>query len=93
MTAPMRIPARCALLPRIFGCFYRADRARSLYPRETGLAMVTSIMDMHKQMVAVESEPAKGTTVTPRFPPAKPSPKLSELSSSCYAPVRGHPLS
>jgi len=59
-----------AHLPRIFDRFYRADRARSQHASGTGLglAIVKSIMTLHNGTVTIQSEPAKGTTVTLRFP-------------------------
>jgi two-component system heavy metal sensor histidine kinase CusS len=68
-------------LPRIFDRFYRADGARSQHPQGAGLGLsiVKSIMNIHDGAVAIQSESAKGTTVTLRFPPAKQTPEMSEL--------------
>ncbi|MFH0872673.1 MAG: heavy metal sensor histidine kinase [bacterium] len=58
-------------LPRLFDRFYRVDRARSRKTSGTGLglAIVRSIMELHGGAVAIQSKPAKGTTVILRFPP------------------------
>jgi two-component system heavy metal sensor histidine kinase CusS len=68
-------------LPRIFDRFYRADCARSQHPQGAGLGLsiVKSIVNIHDGTVAIQSEPAKGTAVTLRFPPAKRTPEMSEL--------------
>ncbi len=68
-------------LPRVFDRFYRADRARSQYPQGTGLglAIVKSIMDLHGGTVAIQSKPAKETTITLRFLPYSLSPKITKL--------------
>jgi two-component system heavy metal sensor histidine kinase CusS len=59
-------------LPKIFDRFYRVDSARSQYPQGTGLglAIVKSIMDLHSGTVSIQSQIAKGTTVTLRFLPS-----------------------
>lgn len=59
-------------LPKIFDRFYRADPVRSHESQEMGLGLsiVKSIMDLHGGAVSIESAPAKGTSITLRFPPA-----------------------
>ncbi len=54
----------------IFERFYRADRARTLYPGGSGLglAIVHSIMQMHQGTIEVESIPEKGSTFVLRLP-------------------------
>ncbi len=56
-------------IPKVFDRFYRTERARSEYPRGTGLgfSIVKSIMDLHGGSVSVKSGPSEGTTVTLRF--------------------------
>ncbi len=58
-------------LPRVCDRFWRADSARANYPEGTGLglAIVKSIMSLHGGSLAIQSEPARGTTVTLLFPP------------------------
>ena len=55
-------------LPRVFDRFYRADASRSSRGAGLGLALVKSIVDLHRGSVKIESEPARGTTVTVKFP-------------------------
>ena len=55
-------------LPRVFDRFYRADPSRSSRGAGLGLALVKSIVDLHRGSVKIESEPARGTTVTVKFP-------------------------
>ncbi|MEY2489911.1 MAG: two-component system, OmpR family, heavy metal sensor histidine kinase CusS [Verrucomicrobiota bacterium] len=55
-------------LPRVFDRFYRADSSRSSQGSGLGLALVKSIMDLHGGSAVVESEVARGTTVTLTFP-------------------------
>src|SRR5919197_3144921 len=58
-------------LPRIFGRFYRADKARSsekVRGTGLGLAIVKHIAQLHGGRVEAESELEKGTT-TPVFLP------------------------
>lgn len=57
-------------LPHVFDRFYRADQARTTSAGRVGLglAIVHSIMDLHRGSVAIRSEVGKGTTVTLRFP-------------------------
>ncbi len=54
----------------IFERFYRADRARTLYPGGSGLglAIVQSIMQMHQGTIEVESVPETGSTFSLRLP-------------------------
>jgi two-component system heavy metal sensor histidine kinase CusS len=56
-------------LPRLFDRFYRVDGARSRgYGTGLGLALVKSIIDLHRGSVQVESQPGQGMTVRLRFP-------------------------
>ena len=56
-------------LPRIFGRFYRAGEARGAGEGSgLGLAIVDNIVRLHGGVIAVESVPGKGTTITLRFP-------------------------
>lgn len=55
-------------LPRVFDRFYRADAARSPHGSGLGLALVKSIADLHGGSAQIESQPARGTTVTLMFP-------------------------
>jgi two-component system heavy metal sensor histidine kinase CusS len=57
-------------LPRVFDRFYRADASRSSQGAGLGLALVRSIVDLHRGSVRIESEPARGTTVVLTFPAA-----------------------
>jgi len=70
-------------LPKLFDRFYRVDPARSRKTSGTGLglAIVRSIMKLHGGSVAIQSEPAKGTIVSLRFPPTGLSltSKMTEL--------------
>ena len=63
-------------MSRIFDRFYRADVARSNYSEGAGLglAIVQSIMSLHKGMASADSVPDQGATVTLRFPiPRRPN--------------------
>lgn len=57
-------------LPHVFERFYRADPARSRAVEGTGLglAVVRNIVRVHGGVVAVSSEPEKGTTFTIDIP-------------------------
>ena len=57
-------------LPRVFDRFYRADSSRSSDGTGLGLALVKSIVELHRGASKIESEPGKGTTVTLEFPKA-----------------------
>ena len=56
-------------LKSVLDRFFRAEKARVLYPQGTGLglAIVKSIMDLHGGRVIVESAVGRGTTVRLRF--------------------------
>jgi signal transduction histidine kinase len=62
------IPARDR--PHVFERFFRSDRARRAYPGGSGLGLsiVRWIVEAHKGIVEVESEPDKGTTFRVRLP-------------------------
>jgi signal transduction histidine kinase len=53
-------------LRKVMHRFFRTEKTRSFHPYGTGLglAIVKSITDLHGGRVAIESFPAKGTTVT-----------------------------
>jgi signal transduction histidine kinase len=55
-------------LPRVFDRFYRADSSRSSDGAGLGLALVKSIVDLHRGSAKIESEVNRGTTVTLTFP-------------------------
>ncbi len=57
-------------LPNVFSRFFRSESARLKYPQGMGLGLniVKSIMNLHGGNVAIQSMPAKGTTVTLIFP-------------------------
>ena len=57
-------------LPRVFDRFYRSASARQRYNQGCGLglAIVSSIMDLHGGKIALTSEPGQGTMATLRFP-------------------------
>jgi two-component system, OmpR family, heavy metal sensor histidine kinase CusS len=55
-------------LPRVFDRFYRADPSRSSGGAGLGLALVTSIVDLHGGSARIQSEVGRGTTVTLTFP-------------------------
>jgi two-component system, OmpR family, sensor kinase len=56
-------------LPHIFGRFFRSSETRGRGAGSgLGLAIVDQIVKLHRGMVAVESEPGKGTTIALRFP-------------------------
>jgi two-component system heavy metal sensor histidine kinase CusS len=59
-------------LPRVFDRFYRADSSRSSEGVGLGLALVKSIVDLHRGSARLDSEVNRGTTVILTFPkPAK----------------------
>ncbi len=55
---------------KIFSRFYRTDSARALYPKGMGLGLYISksIMDLHGGTITIQSELAKGTKVSLKFP-------------------------
>lgn len=55
-------------LPRLFDRFFQVDPARGEGGTGLGLALVKSIMTLHRGTVAVTSEPGRGTEATLRFP-------------------------
>jgi two-component system heavy metal sensor histidine kinase CusS len=59
-------------LTKIFDRLYRIESSREKTTQGAGLglAIVTSIMEMHRGTVSVESTPGKFTVFTLRFPPA-----------------------
>src|SRR5262245_43602266 len=59
-------------LPRVFDRFYRAESSRGSDGAGLGLALVKSIVDLHRGSAAIQSDVGRGTTVTLRFP-AQPS--------------------
>jgi len=60
-------------LPHVFDRFYRGDASRSSSSGGAGLGLsiVQSIMVLHGGSVDIQSQPAKGTTVTLLFPSRK----------------------
>jgi two-component system heavy metal sensor histidine kinase CusS len=66
---------------RVFDRFYRVDPSRSPLSGGAGLGLsiVKSIMDLHGGTVEIQSEPAKGTTITLLFPGK--SPLVGEIDS------------
>ncbi|MGI8819469.1 MAG: heavy metal sensor histidine kinase [Chthoniobacterales bacterium] len=66
-------------LPRVFDRFYRAESARSSQGTGLGLALVRSIMVLHRGTASIESAPGRGATVTLLFPlPSKPTSGAAE---------------
>jgi signal transduction histidine kinase len=57
-------------LPYVFDRFYRADHSRAEGQGESGLglAIVRSLVEMHRGSVAVESMPGRGAIFTIRLP-------------------------
>jgi two-component system heavy metal sensor histidine kinase CusS len=55
-------------LSRVFDRFYRVDASRTSKGHGLGLALVRSIMQIHKGDVSIVSEVGRGTTVTLTFP-------------------------
>jgi two-component system heavy metal sensor histidine kinase CusS len=57
-------------LPHVFDRFYRTDKVRSSTTGNVGLglAIVRSIVELHRGTLEIASEVGKGTTVTMRFP-------------------------
>jgi two-component system heavy metal sensor histidine kinase CusS len=55
-------------LPRVFDRFYRAESSRSSDGAGLGLALVKSIVDLHRGSAAIESVIGRGTTVKLTFP-------------------------
>jgi two-component system, OmpR family, heavy metal sensor histidine kinase CusS len=55
-------------LARVFDRFYRVDPSRNSKGNGLGLALVRSIMEIHKGEASITSEIGRGTTVTLTFP-------------------------
>jgi two-component system heavy metal sensor histidine kinase CusS len=55
-------------LPRVFDRFYRAEPSRGSDGAGLGLALVKSIVDLHRGSATIESEVNHGTTVKLTFP-------------------------
>jgi signal transduction histidine kinase len=57
-------------MPKLFEKFFRGKNAKELDPDESGIGLFTTkrIIEMHKGDIKMESELAKGTTVTVTFP-------------------------
>ena len=55
-------------LSRVFDRFYRVDPSRNSKGNGLGLALVRSIMQIHKGEASIASEIGRGTTVTLTFP-------------------------
>lgn len=57
-------------LPYVFERFFRSDRARRAYSGGSGLGLsiVRWIVEAHKGVVEVQSQPGKGTTFTVKLP-------------------------
>lgn len=55
-------------LPHVFDRFYRVDASRNSRGTGLGLALVRSIMQIHKGEASIVSEVGRGTTVTLTFP-------------------------
>jgi two-component system, OmpR family, heavy metal sensor histidine kinase CusS len=55
-------------LPHVFDRFYRVDASRRSKGTGLGLALVRSIMQIHKGEASIVSEVGRGTTVTLTFP-------------------------
>jgi two-component system heavy metal sensor histidine kinase CusS len=55
-------------LPRVFDRFYRAESSRGSDGAGLGLALVKSILELHRGTATIQSEFGVGTTVTLTFP-------------------------
>ncbi|MFA5341449.1 MAG: HAMP domain-containing sensor histidine kinase [Clostridia bacterium] len=55
-------------MDRMFEKFYKGDTSHSKEGAGLGLALVKRIVDLHQGIIAVESEPGKGTTIKLTFP-------------------------
>jgi two-component system heavy metal sensor histidine kinase CusS len=55
-------------LPRVFDRFYRAEPSRGSDGAGLGLALVKSIVDLHRGSATIQSDVGQGTTVTLIFP-------------------------
>lgn len=55
-------------LPRVFDRFYRAESSRGSDGAGLGLALVKSIVELHRGTATIQSEFGLGTTVTLTFP-------------------------
>jgi two-component system heavy metal sensor histidine kinase CusS len=58
-------------LPHVFDRFYRVDASRNSKGTGLGLALVQSIMRIHKGEASIVSAVGRGTTVTLTFPTKK----------------------
>ncbi|MBI2498402.1 MAG: ATP-binding protein, partial [Opitutae bacterium] len=59
-------------LPRVFDRFYQGEKSRDQTSQGAGLglAIVRSIMRLHKGRAKASSAPGRGTVIVLRFPPA-----------------------